>query len=124
MGSALSSPHDGAGGYRMIVRASCMALAALLLMSALAADPRITSADPTGDSASVNTATGVSAPVHLAATHRRSRARRVRRLRRPPVGGVYARCAVVFDPVTGQVLFDKNAERSAPIASITKLMTA
>ena len=31
---------------------------------------------------------------------------------------------LVFDPVTGQTLFSKNAEQAAPIASITKLMTA
>jgi D-alanyl-D-alanine endopeptidase (penicillin-binding protein 7) len=32
--------------------------------------------------------------------------------------------AVVFDARTGQILYAKNAERRAPIASITKLMTA
>ena len=32
--------------------------------------------------------------------------------------------AVVFDANTGQVLYSKNAEATAPIASITKLMTA
>ncbi|MCG3171350.1 MAG: D-alanyl-D-alanine endopeptidase [Pseudomonadales bacterium] len=32
--------------------------------------------------------------------------------------------AVVFDARTGQILYAKNAERTAPIASITKLMTA
>jgi D-alanyl-D-alanine endopeptidase (penicillin-binding protein 7) len=31
---------------------------------------------------------------------------------------------LVFDPTTGQTLFAKNAEQVAPIASITKLMTA
>jgi len=31
---------------------------------------------------------------------------------------------LVFDPTTGQTLFSKNAEQAAPIASITKLMTA
>ena len=31
---------------------------------------------------------------------------------------------LVFDPTTGQILFAKNAEQVAPIASITKLMTA
>jgi D-alanyl-D-alanine endopeptidase (penicillin-binding protein 7) len=30
----------------------------------------------------------------------------------------------VFDPTTGQTLFSKNADQQAPIASITKLMTA
>jgi D-alanyl-D-alanine endopeptidase (penicillin-binding protein 7) len=31
---------------------------------------------------------------------------------------------LVFDPTTGQTLFSRNAEQVAPIASITKLMTA
>ncbi|HEX4330980.1 MAG TPA: D-alanyl-D-alanine endopeptidase [Usitatibacter sp.] len=31
---------------------------------------------------------------------------------------------LVFDPTTGQTLFSKNADQAAPIASITKLMTA
>lgn len=47
-----------------------------------------------------------------------------RRARRPPPGGVYARNAIVLDPATGEVLFEKNAGRSVPIASLTKLMTA
>jgi len=64
-----------------------------------------------------------------AATHRthvrRHRIAHARRLHRGPPGGVvYARSAVVLDPVTNQVLFEKNAETSAPIASLTKLMTA
>jgi D-alanyl-D-alanine endopeptidase (penicillin-binding protein 7) len=53
-----------------------------------------------------------------------SKQRRARRARRPPVGGVYARSAVVLDPVTNEVLFAKNAASTAPIASLTKLMTA
>jgi len=31
---------------------------------------------------------------------------------------------LVFDPTSGQTLFSKNADQAAPIASITKLMTA
>jgi D-alanyl-D-alanine endopeptidase (penicillin-binding protein 7) len=49
---------------------------------------------------------------------------RARRARRAPPGGVYARAAIVLDPLTGKVLYQKNADRSAPIASLTKLMTA
>lgn len=55
-----------------------------------------------------------------AATRHRRRARR----RLPPPGGVYARNAILLDPTTGEVLFEKNSSRSVPIASITKLMTA
>ena len=54
---------------------------------------------------------------------RRSTSRRGRHLA-PPPGGVYARNAILVDPTTGEVLFEKNATRSVPIASITKLMTA
>jgi D-alanyl-D-alanine endopeptidase (penicillin-binding protein 7) len=42
----------------------------------------------------------------------------------PPEGGVYARNAILLDPLTGEVLFEKNASRSVPIASLSKLMTA
>src|SRR5262245_16232495 len=47
-----------------------------------------------------------------------------RRVRRAPPGGVYARNAVVLDPTTDQILYDKHSEDTAPIASLSKLMTA
>ncbi len=52
-----------------------------------------------------------------------TRGRRTRRST-PPAGGVYARNAILVDPRTGEVLFEKNAARQVPIASLTKLMTA
>ncbi|HKQ57303.1 MAG TPA: serine hydrolase [Candidatus Eisenbacteria bacterium] len=52
----------------------------------------------------------------------RARRRGVRRM--PPGGVVWARNAIVLDPTTGAVLYEKNAGASAPIASLTKLMTA
>ena len=59
-----------------------------------------------------------------ASTTARTPARRnVRRSRRAPPGGCYARSAIVVDPATGQILYEKNADASMPIASITKLMT-
>ncbi len=61
--------------------------------------------------------------VRKTTTTRRHRVRR--RVRRaPPVGGVYSRSAVVLDPYTGKVLYEKNAGSAVPIASLTKLMTA
>lgn len=44
----------------------------------------------------------------------------------PDPGGLHLESdkVVVFDARTGQILYAKNAERTAPIASITKLMTA
>ncbi|MFM7232147.1 MAG: D-alanyl-D-alanine carboxypeptidase family protein [bacterium] len=63
------------------------------------------------------------ATTSTAATKRKRRTTRSRR-RTPPPGGVYARNAILLDPTTGEVLFEKNAARSVPIASITKLMTA
>ena len=53
----------------------------------------------------------------------RGRRHRGRRLA-PPAGGVYARNAILVDPSTGEVLFEKNSASSVPIASLTKLMTA
>jgi D-alanyl-D-alanine endopeptidase (penicillin-binding protein 7) len=57
------------------------------------------------------------------AVARRSRSRRHRVLA-PPQGGVYARNAVVIDPATNQVLFEKQSLQTVPIASLTKLMSA
>lgn len=51
-------------------------------------------------------------------------ASKTRRRRRAPQGGVYARHAIVLDPATDEVLFEKNADSAVPIASLTKLMTA
>jgi D-alanyl-D-alanine endopeptidase (penicillin-binding protein 7) len=50
--------------------------------------------------------------------------RHSRHLRRPPGGVVYARNAILLDPLTDSVLYQKDAETPAPIASLTKLMTA
>ncbi len=68
--------------------------------------------------------------VVVASAHGKSKAARGRvaharrRGRRPPPGGVYARNAILVDPATGQVLFEKNSASQVPIASLTKLMTA
>ena len=56
-------------------------------------------------------------------TRRSSSTTRRRSARRAPPGGVYARNAVVIDPRTDQVLFDKHAHDVVPIASLSKLMT-
>jgi D-alanyl-D-alanine endopeptidase (penicillin-binding protein 7) len=61
--------------------------------------------------------------IQVAAAAKRKPARRRGRRRSPP-GGVYARSAILVDPSSGKVLFEKNSERAAPIASLTKLMTA
>ena len=69
----------------------------------------------------------VSGPVTLAATTSAAPAattRRRRARRRLPPDGVFARNAILLDPTTGEVLFEKNSSRSVPIASLTKLMTA
>ncbi len=58
---------------------------------------------------------------HAASAVRRRHVRR--RYRRPPPGGVYARNAIVVDPSSGEVLFEKNSSVSVPVASLTKLMT-
>ena len=79
----------------------------------------------TADAATPKPKTTVQAGAH-ARSHRPAQAvhsRRHRR-RRPPPGGVYARNAILIDPSTGEVLFEKNSARAVPIASLTKLMTA
>jgi len=40
------------------------------------------------------------------------------------VPDVHAAAAIVFDPITNQVLFEENAQEERSIASITKVMTA
>ena len=60
----------------------------------------------------------------VSAPARRAPARHGRTLRRPPGGVVYARNAILLDPLTDSVLYEKNSETPAPIASLTKLMTA
>lgn len=59
---------------------------------------------------------------HATARHR-ARGRRHRAVA-PPRGGVYARNAVVIDPATNEVLFEKQSLQTVPIASLTKLMSA
>jgi D-alanyl-D-alanine endopeptidase (penicillin-binding protein 7) len=61
-----------------------------------------------------------------ATTTRRHAATRAHRrvARKPPGGVVWARNAIVLDPATDQILYEKNADNPAPIASLTKLMTA
>ena len=66
------------------------------------------------------------APSQAASSQRisnRGKHARTHRARRAPPGGVWARNAIVLDPATGEVLFEKNSDRSVPIASLTKLMT-
>lgn len=92
---------------------------AVLLLATLVAPPTMT----VGEAAAATSSSDLhSAPAQPASTARKS-GRRVRRARRTPPGGVWARNAVVFDPATGDLLYEKNAERSVPIASLTKLMT-
>ena len=74
--------------------------------------------------ASISTAGSAAPSTYQAASAARTPARRtVRRARRAPPGGCYARSAIVVDPATGAILYEKNAEATVPIASITKLMT-
>jgi serine-type D-Ala-D-Ala endopeptidase (penicillin-binding protein 7) len=94
---------------------STVLLAATALEAGAATGPATPAPAPTV----LTVRSGATAP----ATTRRAR-RRVHRHRVPPEGGVYARNAILLDPLTGEVLFEKNASRSVPIASLSKLMTA
>jgi D-alanyl-D-alanine endopeptidase (penicillin-binding protein 7) len=56
-----------------------------------------------------------------------SRARSVRKPKKSSLANssvLWARAGVLFDVSDGKILFEKNAEKSYPIASITKLVTA
>lgn len=58
----------------------------------------------------------------VARSHATSAGGRVAHARRrghraPPAGGVYARNAILIDPSTGQVLFEKSSSSQVPIAS-------
>ena len=58
-----------------------------------------------------------------AAARKRASSRRGRRAPLPK-DGVYSRNAILVDPTSGEVLYEKNSGRQVPIASLTKLMTA
>ena len=91
-------------------------LLALFAATAMTAEAATTQPKKTGKT-SLSASKGTS-PSSTRKKHAR------RRARRPPPGGVYARNAILIDPSTGEVLFAKNSDRSVPIASLTKLMTA
>lgn len=97
-------------------RAVLLALAASLL-AAPAPAATATTAATTGAKTQVQG--GSTSGKKSASKRPRRRARRL-----PPGGVVWARHAVVIDPATDKVLFEKNAAVSAPIASLSKLMTA
>lgn len=88
-----------------------------LLLVALLAWPAMTADAATRSHR--RTKTRAATPV--AARHARHRHHRAQA---PPRGGVYARNAVVLDPATDQVLFEKQSLQTVPIASLTKLMSA
>ena len=98
---------------------SARRLAGLLLFVLLTAAP------PTRDEATASTTQGSGPSLQRASTPApKTRPRSRRRGRRLPPGGVvWARNAVVLDPVTNEILFEKNAAITVPIASLSKLMT-
>jgi D-alanyl-D-alanine endopeptidase (penicillin-binding protein 7) len=61
-------------------------------------------------------------PAKKSTARRRTGKRRIRRL--PPGQVVWARHAIVLDPSTDEVLYEKSSATSASCASLTKLMTA
>jgi len=87
----------------------------LLVLSTLAAFPAMMAFDAPAHAAP---AVVLAARSHTATTHKTKTATHPRRrARRAPPGGVYARSAIVLDPATGKVLYEKNADQSVPIAA-------
>ena len=94
---------------------------ALLLVALIACPGPSAEAAPSSERSS---RTSLHASSGGAATAKPRRARRRAGRRAPPGGVVWARNAIVLDPATDTVLYEKNAGASAPCASLTKLMTA
>lgn len=98
---------------------------ALLLCALLALPATMANAASSTRSTTSAKRTSVSAKQGRGAAASRKRGARKRSRRAPlPKDGVYSRNAILVDPSSGEVLFEKNSARSVPIASLTKLMTA
>lgn len=103
---------------------------ASLLLVALMACPTTMVEAATGSrsprSSTFRTSASRSSKPTIATRSRARRSRSTRRVvrRRGPVGVVYARNAIIVDPSTDQVLYEKASGSTVPIASLTKLMTA
>ncbi len=114
--------------HRVARRWGALLLAGVLACTAMMADaaestPRKRTS-PTPRVAKAPAVRAAPAATHRTIRRAASRPRRHRVRRPPPAGGVYARNAIVIDPRTGDVLYEKNSAASVPIASLTKLMTA
>ena len=99
-----------------------IALVACPAMMADAATRTHTRQTKTSATATASVSRAKRARTKTGVASRRTRSRRSRRLP-PPRGGVYARNAIVVDPATDRVLFEKGAGETVPIASLTKLMS-
>ena len=95
---------------------------AWVLVALTAWPPMMAESAPTRARSSEPSVSRASAPRSGAARARHGRRRGHRRA--PPGGVVWARNAIVIDPATGAILYEKNAGASAPCASLTKMMTA
>ena len=60
----------------------------------------------------------------LAAGHSKARVAHVSEFNKDGEPNIQSHGVLVLDPTTGQTIFAKNADTAAPIASLTKLMTA
>src|SRR5438552_14461982 len=94
-----------------------MLLTAYLAVSAVPAEagPVTPAANAPAPSSGAHVTIATRTGTVASATVRRHRYRSRRRYRVPPEGGVYARNAILLDPSTGEVLFEKNSSRSVPI---------
>ena len=94
-----------------------------LLLAVLMVSPA-TMAEAASPATQRSGATSVKTTKKATSTARKRSAKRKTTRRPPPGGVVWARNAIVLDPTTGAVLYEKNSGTSAPCASLTKLMTA
>src|SRR5262245_58862404 len=98
----------------MSLRARRLAWIALLALPLLVPFERADAV--TGSTTSLRSTRAAGKAPGRAVRHRRGR-------RLPPGGVVWARNAVVLDPATNEILWEKNAAATVPIASLSKLMT-
>ena len=106
--------------FRTLRTGGLLLLCVLIVMPATMANAATSSSTKTSSSkASVSASKG-----RASATTRKRTTRRRARQAPIPKDGVYSRNAILIDPASGEVLYEKNSSRAVPIASLTKLMTA
>jgi D-alanyl-D-alanine endopeptidase (penicillin-binding protein 7) len=122
-------------GRTLVALAFALVLPALALLAAPAATAATGQAAQKTSTSQAAKGTARKATTRKKSTVRKTVGKKSSKKRRssPPLGAatfpadgprLHSRAAVVFDPASNQVIYDRRADAVLPIASITKLMTA